>query len=438
MVSIRGCCVVAFVVVLFLSASNTLPAVESGKLLAGVARVEITPPPGTPLVSPYGEKPAPQPSDPIHDPLYATALVFDLDGYRVGILACDLILNSNKSIGALARERLNIPFLLMSSSHTHSGFGMRGSDFPYAVKMESVLLGALEQAVKNMFPARLAAGYASFPQLGYNRLLMREDGHARALWENFIDRIPYGPVDPEVGVIKVEDENGNCRAVLLSYACHSVVVMRNYEISADYPGVAKRKVEEALGGNAICLFVQGGAGDINPIFMSPRRKDAKDTSPIDYTQMDRMGTLLAEQTVKLTRSLAPGTPAKPSLKAINDTLKFTGRFDQTRTSEINFTTVLINDSIALATFPGEPFVFFQLFWKKNAEVPHPFFFGYTYTSAGDYAGYVPDIRSAAYGGYGADSNEGALQVGAGEAIMNKHLENLYRLRGILRDRPGPR
>ncbi len=68
----------------------------------------------------------------------------------------------------------------------------------------------------------------------------------------------------------------------------------------------------------------------------------------------------------------------------------------------------------------------------------PIFFGYTHTSAGEYAGYVPDIRSAAYGGYGADSNQSTLQVGAGEAVMNKHLENLYRLRGIMRGKPGPK
>jgi len=126
------------------------------------------------------------------------------------------------------------------------------------------------------------------------------------------------------------------------------------------------------------------------------------------------------------------------LKTKCDSLKFVGRFDKNRKFNVHFTTVLINDDIAIATFPGEPFVYFQFDWKKRVEVPHPFFFGYTFSSGGDNPSYICDIKSAAYGGYGADDSPGRIQVGAGEAIMNKHLENLYRLRGIMRDEPGPR
>ena len=39
-----------------------------------------------------------------------------------------------------------------------------------------------------------------------------------------------------------------------------------------------------------------------------------------------------------------------------------------------------------------------------AEVPVPLFYGYTYSAGGTWAGYVPDLRSAAHGGYGADAS----------------------------------
>ena len=103
----------------------------------------------------------------------------------------------------------------------------------------------------------------------------------------------------------------------------------------------------------------------------------------------------------------------------------------------HFTTVLINNDIAIASFLGEPLIWNQLYWKKNAEAAHPFFFGYTYSAGGDFPGYVPDIRSASYGGYGADDDY-IIQVGAAEAIMNRHLENLYRIKGILKDEPRSR
>ena len=104
---------------------------------------------------------------------------------------------------------------------------------------------------------------------------------------------------------------------------------------------------------------------------------------------------------------------------------------------IAITTVLINESIAIATFPGEPFVKFQIDWKRQPDIPHPFLFGCTYSCGGEWPGYVADVRSAALGGYGADSSEEALEFGAGKAIMNRHLEHFYRLKGIVRDSPGP-
>ena len=53
-------------------------------------------------------------------------------------------------------------------------------------------------------------------------------------------------------------------------------------------------------------------------------------------------------------------------------------------------------------------------------------------------GYVPDIRSAALGGYGADTKPTGIEVGAGETIMNKHVENFYTLNGLMRTEPGPK
>jgi neutral ceramidase len=46
-------------------------------------------------------------------------------------------------------------------------------------------------------------------------------------------------------------------------------------------------------------------------------------------------------------------------------------------------------------------------------------------------GYIADVRSAALGGYGADGGN-LIQVGAGEHIMTKHLENYYQLTGLMR------
>jgi neutral ceramidase len=288
------------------------------------------------------------------------------------------------------------------------------------------MIDGLEKAVNSMFPARMSAGYKSFPEFGYNRLVNR--GDAPAMWRN-VERIPYGPVDPEVGVIKIEDTEGNPRVIIMQYACHPVANGKNYDISADYPGVAARVVEEEFGNNAICMFVQGGAGDINPMFMSAHVVDGIET---DYGMIEKIGSLLGNEVIALTNSLSPSLKGEVSLKAMSDSLEFTKRFDKDHIFNVHFTTVLINNDIAIASFLGEPLIWNQFYWKENAEVAHPFIFGYTFSSGGDFPGYVPDIRSASYGGYGADDDY-IIQVGAGEAIMNRHLENLYRIKGILKD-----
>ena len=406
----------------------------SGSLKAGIAKVDITPPVGIRLGAGYGKQTEPPLSLGNHDPLFVRTLVLDVGGLRMAVIACDLTGYMNENIVVVAKERFDIPHILVCCSHTHSTPGYR--DEKYSRTVEQAIVRGLGESVENMFPARIAAGRRRFPQLGYHRLRPQKDGHRRALWEN-PERIPYGPVDPEVGVIKIEDEQGDTRVILMNYACHSVVVMRNFEISADYPGAACRIVEEAYNSDAVCMFVQGGAGDINPLIMSPRKRKPEDV--IDYGAIGKVGSLLAAEVLELSRSLRPSTQGVATLHIKEDALQFHGRFQADLTYDIHFTTVLINNEIAVASFPGEPFVKFQLDWKASSDVPHPFFFGYTVNgTVGDKPGYVPDIRSAAYGGYGADSSPNLMEVGAGEAIMNRHLENLYWLRGIMRKEPGPK
>jgi uncharacterized protein (UPF0371 family) len=77
------------------------------------------------------------------------------------------------------------------------------------------------------------------------RLAKGEDGYGRLLGNN-TERIPYGPVDPDVGVIKVEDENGNPRVILIDHfhleAYDKIAVNYNRDIEA-FP-LLKRIIEK--------------------------------------------------------------------------------------------------------------------------------------------------------------------------------------------------
>lgn len=396
----------------------------SGKLQAGTAKVNIT--------SPGNEA--------LHDSLHARSLILDIDGQRLAFVSVDQGIYTSDNLVKICKQKFGITQMFLSSSHTHSS-GKTDKSL-----VEKRIVQCVESAVKNMFPARIVAGHRSFPQLGFNRLIVREDGHSRESWysddhytsEN-PERIPFGPADPEVGVIKIEDMTGQPRAILMNYAMHSDIVCSNYEISADYPGVACRKVEEAFGPKMTCLFVQGAGGNIESLIISSRRTGPNDTFKSDYNTIERVGGLLAFETVKLAKSLTPANSESTEVRFMNDSLKFKGRFTPTTGFNIHISTILINNDIVIATCPGEPFIKLQLDWKKKIQEAsgNPFLFGYTWNE-GTWPNYIADIQSAAQGGYGADQDWPTLiEVGAGEAIMNKHFENYFRLNGLMRNVPGP-
>ena len=407
----------------------------AGELKAGVARVEITPSTLMPMYGYANRKCGP--ANGTHDPLFAKVLVLEAGGSRMALVTTDLGSLVSENLRRDVASRLNIPVLLLSASHTHSapaflpfGSAPASSDEAraYLTELERKIFGAIEAASQSMFQARLGIGRGSL-QLGYNRLLLREDGRARAVFDN-LERIPYGPVDPEMVLLRVEDADGRARALLVHYAVHAVVLgPTSCKYSADFPGVVQSAVERELQGTQV-MFVQGGAGDINPLFQG--RSGREDD---DFAVMDKMGQLLAAEVIRTNRTVKPLSPVVDPIKIRSEVITFADRWEKGKTLDVGITTILIGREIAIATIPGEPLHKLQRIWKEQADVPHPLFYGYTFSAGGTWAGYVPDLRSAAYGGYGADAST-RIEVGAGEKIMLRHLTFLYELLGMWKDKPG--
>jgi hypothetical protein len=424
---------VAILVALLAVPSTAAAAVE---LKAGVARVEITPSTLMPMYGYANRKCGP--ANGTHDPLFAKALVLEAGDSRMAIVTTDL--GSLVVSDALRRDvasKLGIPVLLLSASHTHSAPAflpsgsvpaVSGEAKAYLAELERKIFGAIEAASQSMFPARLGIAKGSL-QLGYNRLLLREDGRARAVFDN-LERIPYGPVDPEVVLLRVEDAGGRSRALLVHYAAHAVVLgPTSCKYSADYPGVMQSAVERALEGTQV-MFVQGGAGDINPLFQGRSGREAD-----DFAVMEKMGQLLAAEVLRTNKTVKPVAPIVDPIKVRSEVMTFADRWDKEKTLDVGITTILLGREIAIATVPGEPLHKLQRMWKEQADVPYPLFYGYTFSSGGTWAGYIPDLRSAAYGGYGADAST-RIEIGAGEKIMLRHLTLLYDLLGMWKDKPG--
>ena len=403
--------------------------VLGASLHVGLSKVEITPPVGGGTTG-YSSA---QPTDGVHDPVEARVVVFKSAETMVGLVVWDLCVFNSPWLHE-QREGLGLDVLLLANTHTHAGPNLREDTFPspdapWRRTVEERTLAAIREAQSNLFEATVLAGVGEIP-LGYNRLVRQAGGYAITHFEN-PHRVPFGPIDAEVGVLRINDRVGNVRCVLVNTACHPVVLgPRNRKISADFPGVMRKRVEAKFGEGVMALFVQGGAGDINPLIMAR----AADDRSGDFDRVQTVGELLADEVLAVLERL-DGRPGQGrSLRSASSSFSVGHRFEAEESIEVGTASVLINDEIGIVTLPGEPFHKFQRDLRELAEVPFTFFFGYTCNEGYRWPRYLPDLKSAAYGGYGA-SDATIVEVGTGERLLHRGVAQLYQLQGRLRGEP---
>lgn len=240
--------------------------------LIGVARADITPPVGIPLVGFAGRGP----SNAVHDSLTATALVAESDGDRFALIACDLLQFQAETVAefraAIAEMNGVEPHrIALMCSHTHYGPDVDRSDAPvvnaYTQHLKHRLAGLVLEAANDMREARIGVGRGA-SDIGVNRREKRPDG-VIVLGNN-----PDGAVDREVVVVRVDATDGRPLACLVNFACHPVCQSgQQRAISSDYPGRMREVVEQLTG--APCLFLEGACGNINPIWMEHAYEPAR-------------------------------------------------------------------------------------------------------------------------------------------------------------------
>lgn len=407
---------------IFLFALPAFLCAESGAYRAGIARVDITPPVGHAMGGYAARKGN---ATGTHDPLYATVLVIESGENRLALVTCDLRSFVSTRVGELAKQRFGIRTTIISVSHTHSGPLTWEARTPWYTEAEDKMVEAIGSAASALFPANISVSTGRI-YLGFNRRKV-VDGRATMWWRN-ADKLPSHPLDPTVTTLAVKDAVGKTRAVVVNYACHpSVLGPDNLQYSADYPGAMKRYVEAQIPG-AVCLFVQGGAGDINPY------RDKEPVSGQGFEAVKEMGDALGKQ---VAASLGHSRPVSGQLKTFSETLEVNNRWQPDQRVPIGWTAGAFGDSLCFLAIPGEPFVEHQLAFRQKAECTDAMLFGYSYSAAGVWAGYIPTILASVEGGYGADYNT-TVEVGTGERLVDRGVVKILEMRGLLKDLPDPR
>ncbi|HZX07864.1 neutral/alkaline non-lysosomal ceramidase N-terminal domain-containing protein, partial [Kribbella sp.] len=214
-------------------------------VLAGAAVADVTPAVGGAM---SGFVARSSPSTGVHDPITVRAVCVD----DTALVTVDVVgLHEDFCVRVAARVSLPTANVRVHATHTHGGpASMPGRlgdavDQEWLVSLEQACVEVVEEAVRRRRPAHLLSGYGAEVVVARNR--RRSDG----------------PVDRSLPVARLVGIDGRPIAVLASYACHPVVLgADNTLLTADYPGVVRRLVEQHVPG-AVALFLTGCAGDAN-------------------------------------------------------------------------------------------------------------------------------------------------------------------------------
>ena len=268
----------------------------TSSLSAGVARRIINARPGSPK---FGLRLFGEPIQGYESDLTATALVLANSQTRLAIIALDLIVFFNPLSDQVRQEvadRLGIPrsHVLINISHDHStpvqlsyrATTPESQRFAaiYEQELRQRILEAVDEAAENLQPVRVGAGKGE-AKIGIYRRETGPDGR------DVLGEVPERDIDHGVGVVRIDDLEGQPVAVLFSYGCHPVAVgPRCFLGSSDFPGAAREMVEWVMGGTA--MFLQGCGGNVNPKWGIGYEVDCR------YPK-DRLGMLLAGEVLKV-------------------------------------------------------------------------------------------------------------------------------------------
>ena len=209
---------------------------------------------------------------PVNDPLYVKALVLKDEVKTAVMITVDAVAigeigRIENSFLADVRSRLqkdlSIPSsnVLINASHCH---GVVRKD------IVGLTVQAVKEACQNAVPVNIGAGVGRESRIAENRRLKLKNGGETDVRRAYAlppdeEVVASGPVDPDIGLLRIDRKNGKTLAVVYNFACHPITGVPSGGNTADFPGFASKVIEENTGDGAVALFLQGCAGDINPV-----------------------------------------------------------------------------------------------------------------------------------------------------------------------------
>lgn len=392
-------------------------------LMAGVSVVNITPPVGV-KHSAIGIGGDIDVNTGINDSTYARIVALTDGNERTTIISLDLLGFVSDNVKELLPQELKNT--VFCATHDHMGpatVSFTPPDFryqsDYMTDIEKRIAEAIAATHKEMTPVTVGAAVGT-ADLSYNKL-----GGGLGLYlcgSMNPDNIKFEPVDEEVGVIRFDKSDGSPLVILVNYASHPVIAWINHKVSAEYPGFMASYIEEAVGGGAVCVFLQGACGDVQPF----------ESCNTLYSKAQEFGERLARLVLDINATITTRLSEEPSLDFISEIIPLGGRNDlenRPDTTGMTFmaelTVTVIDNRIAFVSGPGEFFVDYQLDLKKRSPLDYTFFLGYS----NGYLGYFPTRQAVEENWNKFYSHNMWVEIGAGDKFIEKGLGYIASLTG---------
>lgn len=437
---------------------------------AGTHQINITPPLGTLIngdfVSHYARE--------IHDDLFAKALVLKNQSETIVFLVVDICLMDKPftdDVKTAVYEKHNIPAqnILISGTHTHAAGSVMNvllgaADLPYRMSLKNLLFDAVDKALGELQPAKVAFGSVNAPEFVRCRRYYMKEGFNKpniitGLQDtvktnpfgggNFIDK-PSGPTDPELSYMAIKSVAGEWISILANYSLHYVGDWDNGTISADYFGFFANRLIKNLkvGNNFVGIMSNGTSGDINIWdFENPEsfpKENFKKSELIGNSLADKLTNSLEELSwdsnphlqVKYTeKQLQVRKPSMEELQAAEALVKQTDFSKFSITDKDALKKLYAREQILLHHFPDTvemPLQLFKIGKGKIGGMAGEFFAEtglklksinsfekyFTITMANGIFGYVPPSKEMGKGGYESwRSRNSYLETSAEEIIL---------------------
>ncbi|MBR7117174.1 MAG: hypothetical protein IKC87_05650 [Clostridia bacterium] len=250
-------------------------------LKVGYARVNITPPLGSNISGYYQVRIA----DGVLDELEACAVAISNGDKRAVLVSLDNLGMSRDFLDPWREEiakttGLDLASIYIHSTHTHTGPTVAINHAnpltaEYATFLGHKVVDVVVLALQDLKPAKMGIGVGEAKNVAFIRRYRMKDGSAKTNpGVNNPDIVaPIGETDERVNVVRF-DREGAETVVIANFGNHPDVV-GGTKFSADWPGLTRRIVEQAID-NTKCVFFNGAQGDVNHVNVHPKAGDFND------------------------------------------------------------------------------------------------------------------------------------------------------------------